>query len=42
MSLNMWSTSSREISNYKSREIYKDRGMAKHIATAETRWITGT
>ena len=42
MSLKKYSTSSREISNYKSREIYKDKGMAKHIATAETRWNTGT
>ena len=29
----------KEISHYKSREIYMDRGMARHIATAET---TGT
>ena len=33
-------TSSRERSNYKSRDIYKDRGMAMHIATAEAAWIT--
>ena len=40
MSLNTSTTSSKEISNYKSKEIYIDRGMAMHIAIAETGWIT--